>query len=352
YIEQITGQAVDNAFYAPKTASVAPGAPFPAAAPASIEQPTTAAANPDVPTLRVSTNCGPTPHAMPLFAMLAQQGLSFPAFNLEYVPGSEATQTSALLINGEVDLMLGQIIQTARMQTTAVPDLRLWSTSMSKGFYVMAGEGVNSWQDLLGQRILMPGPTSGPSNLAMASMRAAGYNPEQDFAIEHLPASQIVQLMVAGEAPAAVIAEPFVTMIVNRSRNEGKAPISPAPIDLYALYASDQWRVGELPLDGILVLQSVLDDPERRAAFEAFATAYHVSSAYILANPTEASTLIAAQLDEQCDSMIQPKLIQTALESGRLVYAPNQAVDLLPDLDTYIELVLGQEVNDVFYAQP
>ncbi len=352
YIEHLTGLAVDAAFFAPAGVSVAPGAPFPAAASAAAEEPAAGAANPDLPTLRVGVKCGPTPHAMPLFTMIGQHGLAFDGFNLEYVPVGESPQMAALLTNAQIDVMLGQLIQTAKMQATAVPDLRLWSTSMSKGFYVMAAEEVTGWEDLVGQRILMTGSTGGPANLALASMRAAGFDPETDFTIEHLSANQIVQLMVAGEAPAAVVAEPFVTMIINKSKAEGETPIVVAPIDLYALYASDLWNAGELPLDGILTLQSVLDDADMQAAFAAFVAAYNDAIAFMMANPAAASELIATQLTEQCDSMMQPMAIQKTLESGRLVYAPYPAAELLPDLDEYIELILGQEVNNVFYAQP
>ncbi len=349
YIETITGTAIDEAFYAPAEVSIAPSAPFAEAAP---EPAATAEVNADLPTLQIGAKCGPTPHAMPLFTMIGQNGMVFDDFNLEYVAVADSSQMAALLTNAQIDVMLGQIVQTARMQATAVPDLRLWSTSMSRGFYVMGADDVSSWEDLVGKRILMPGPTSGPTNLAVASIRTAGLDPETDFSIEYMPASQIVQLMVAGEAPAAVVAEPFVTMIINKSRQEGDTPIDVAPIDLYALYESEQWNSGELPLDGILTLQGVLDDPDTRAAFEAFVIEYNAAIAFMQESPEEASKLIAAQLTEQCDSMMQAKPIQITLGSERLVYAPKPAVDLLPDLDTYIELVLNDEVNDTFYAQP
>ncbi|PID86041.1 MAG: hypothetical protein CSB13_05020 [Chloroflexi bacterium] len=347
YIASVTGLDVDDAFFAPAEASVAPGEPFPVAETTAATEP-----NPDLPTLRVGTKCGPTGHAMPLFTMMAQQGVAFDEFNLEYVPVTDSSQMAALLTNAQVDAVLAQVVNTAKMQKTAVPDLRLWSTSMSNGFYLVAEEGISSWEDLVGKRILMPGPNSGPTNLVTAAMREAGYDRETDFIVEYLPPSQIVQMLVAGEAPAGVIAEPFVTMVMNKSKAEGGTPIAPAPMDLYSLYGSELWNEGELPLDGILVLQPVLDDADTHAAFEAFVAAYNDAIDFMMANPTEASQLIASQLTEQCDSMMQPPVIQKTLENGRLLYTPYQAADLLPDLDAYIELVLGQEVNDAFYAQP
>jgi NitT/TauT family transport system substrate-binding protein len=350
YIEEVTGHVIDDSFYAAAGVSVAPGAEFTVATDEPETEPV--GPNPDWPTLRVGAKCGPTPHAMPLFTMIGQNGIAMDGFNLEYVPNTDPAQMVALLSNSQIDVILGQLIQTAKMQATAVPDLRLWSISMSKGFYLMTATEVTGWADLVGERILLPGPTSGPTNLASASMRDAGYDPESDFAIEYLPVSQIVQLIVAGEAPAAVVSEPFVTMIINKSKKEGGAPVTLASIDLYSFYGSDKWEQGELPLDGVLVLQGVLDDREMRAAFIQFVTAYNGAIEFMLENPAEASKLIAAQLTEQCDSMMAAGPIEKTLASGRLSYAPDLAVDLLPDLDEYIDLVLGENANGAFYAEP
>lgn len=318
--------------------------------PEPTEAPTQAPAAEPV-TLRVGAKCGPTPHVIPLFVVLAQTVGELDGVHIEYIPITEPPQMAALLKNADVDVVLAQIINPAKMYLEGIPDLRLYSLSMSKGVYVVAGEDVASWADLQGQRVLMPNPNSGPTFLGRASMRAAGFDPDTDFTIEYMPASQIRQLLISGEAPAAVMEEPQVTIAISNAKKEGVL-LQPAPIDVHTVFESETWPAGQLPIDGVLVLQPVLDDKATHTALEKFITAYNAGIEFMLSNPAEASKLIVQQLTEQCDSKMQPDPLEKALSSGRLAYDPRPVGELLPDLDTYIELILGKEVDEGYYAQP
>jgi ABC-type nitrate/sulfonate/bicarbonate transport system substrate-binding protein len=283
--------------------------------------------------------------------VLAQTGGELDGVQIEYVPVTEPPQMAALLKNADVDVVLAQVINPAKMYMEGIPDLRLYSLSMSKGVHVVAGEDVTSWTDLQGQRVLMPNPNSGPSFLGRASMRAAGFDPETDFTIEYMPASQIRQLLIAGQAPAAVMEEPQITIAISNAKKEG-VTLQPAPIDVHAVFESGTWPAGQLPIDGVLVLQPVLDDQAAHAALERFISAYNAGIEFMLSNPADASKLIAQQLTEQCDSRMKPDPLEKALASGRLAYDPRPVGELLPDLDAYIELILGSDVDDGYYAQP
>ncbi len=318
-------------------------------------KPTSAPAEPppEPVTLRIGAKCGPTPYAMPFFVMMAQTGGQLDDAVLEYVPVTGPSQMVALFTNNQVDVMLGQVIQTANMfEQGEVRNLRLRSVYLWRGFYVVAGEGITGWEDLQGERVLMPDLKTGPAYLGRASMRQAGFDPETDFIIEYLPAAQTVQMMLAGQASAVVTSEPSVTILMNKSRSEGGTPLKPAPMDLYSLYESELWPAGQLPIGGLLVLQQVLDDEAQRTALEQFEAAYYEAIEFMLANPADASQLIASQLGAYCDSKLQAKPLEKALSAGRLVYDPRPAGELLPDLDAYIELILGQPVDDSLYAQP
>jgi len=219
--------------------------------PVPTEAPTKAPAAGPV-TLRVGAKCGPTPHALPLFVMLAQTGGKLDGVRIEYVPITESPQMAALLKNADVDVVMAQIINPVKMYLAGIPDLRLYSISMSKGVYVIAGKDVAGWKDLKGQRVLMPDPNSGPSFLGRASMRAAGFHPDTDFTIEYMPASQIQQLLIVGKAPAAVMEEPQVTIAISNAKKEGVV-LQPAPIDLHTVFESKSWPTGQLPIDGMML---------------------------------------------------------------------------------------------------
>ena len=181
-------------------------------------------------------------------------------------------------------------------------------------------------------------------------MRKAGFDPESDFKIQYLPAAQVVQMLITGKAKAGVVSEPFATIAINKAKRAGLT-LRIAPIDLYSVYTAKKWKAGRLPIEGVLALQTVLDDPGKAAALSKLESAYDQSIDDMLANPAESSKLIAKQLTKYCDSKMQPKLIEQALSSGRLLYDPTPVDKILPDLDTYLEQMTGMAIDDAFYAQ-
>ncbi|HIE25092.1 MAG TPA: ABC transporter substrate-binding protein [Anaerolineales bacterium] len=303
--------------------------------------------------LRLGAKCGPSPHAMPFLVLMAQTGGTLPSgTQIEFVPITEPSQMAALLNSGEVDAMLGFIAQTANIyKKGGVDNLRLLDILLWKGFYVVAPEGVKSWEDLQGKKILMPDPQSGPSQLVITSMRQAGFDPEIDFTVENLPASQIVQMMISGKADAAVFSEPFATITMSKAKKEGGTPLKIAPIDLYSVYQADAWDAGQAPINGLLTLQEVLDDPVLSTSLFEIETLYIEAVEFMLSNPDEASQLIVGQLGEFCDSKMEAKPISKAIQSGRMVYGVTPVEELLPDLDAYIEEIIQNEIDDAFYAK-
>ncbi|NCC33829.1 MAG: ABC transporter substrate-binding protein, partial [Chloroflexia bacterium] len=270
-------------------AEAAPTA-LPTAVPATTAPTDKAVAAPAL--LRIGAKCGPSPHAMPLFIALAQHnGGQFAHGQVEFVPVTEPAQMTALLSNAQVDAMVGFIVETANIfQKGEVSDLRLLSVPLWRAFSIVGTEGLTSWADLKGQTILMSDPQGGPSQLARASMQQAGFNPETDFTIQYVPEAQVLQLMLAGEASAAAVSEPFSTILINRSRTQGKMPLSIAPISLSAVYqAESAWPGDTLPMVGLLARQPVLDDPASLALLHEFEAAYYEAMAFMEANPAEAS---------------------------------------------------------------
>jgi NitT/TauT family transport system substrate-binding protein len=302
-------------------------------------------------TLRVGAKCGPSPHAMPLFLMLAQtQGQLSDNVTVEYVPVTEPSQMVALLKTGEVDAMVGFVVQTANIfQKGGVSNLRLLNVPLWKGFYVVASPDITSWEHLKGQVVAMPNPQGGPSQIAEASMRHAGFDLEKDFQVQHMPAAQIIQMLVTGKVQAGVVSEPFATIAMMKAKKNGVS-LQVAPIDLYNIFAAEKWPSDQLPIGGALTLQSVLDDSDKAAALALWEEAYYAAIDEMLENPQKASQLIATQLGKYCDSKMKAEPLAKALGSGLLFYEPRPAANLLPDLDAYLEQMTGREIDDAFYA--
>lgn len=304
-----------------------------------------------VPTLRVAGKCAANPHMMPFWVLMEQTGGETDDFKIEYLPVTGPPQMMALAVNHEFDISFAFIFQGANMYTAGgAESLRVETVSLWRAFALLTAPDVQSWDDLVGERILLPQEGSGGDVLTRLSMTNAGYDPYQDFLIEYMPPAQMAQLLVAGEAAAATVSEPQLTILAGRA-GENDVELVRAQIDLMeGVYESELWEEGTLPLGVVLVDVRWLEDDQRRAAYTAFNTAYHEAAAFTQENPAEAADMIVAQLDVNCDARANPDPIEKALAGGFLIYDPVPAHELMPDLAHYVNMLYGEEVDEDFYA--
>lgn len=289
----------------------------------------------------------PNPNAIPLFVMLDQN----PNLNVEILPVPGVPELTAAMQGKQADVAVFFSAAGAQVYNKgALPDLRLWNINVWRAVYLTVPEGkFNNLSDLGGQKILASLQGGAPDLLMRASMTTTGFSPDEDFVIEYLPSAQVMQMMLAGKGSAALLPEPQTSQLIAKAKSENIA-LSPA-IDLQAGFGCSTWEEGQAPLGGIFVLQSILDDPQRRLLFEQFTAAYDAAIQYITANPAESAEIIAQGYQDMFGSTISAPAIASALTSGRLLFRTEPTSDLRPDLDAFLSAVVGQAPNDEFYPK-
>ncbi len=287
----------------------------------------------------------PNPNAVPLFIMLAQT----PDLPLEVIPVPGVPELVAAVRGEDADVALFFSAAGAKLYNQGkLPALRLVNVNVWRALYLVAPPDVHTLADLQGKTILASFQGGAPDLVMRAVMRQQGYDPDRDFHLEYLPPTQVKQLMLAGKGAAALLPEPQVTALIAQARQQGQT-LRPA-IDLQAGFGSDAWGDDMAPLGGVFVAQHTLDDPARKALFDAFVAAYSQASAYAMTHPDQAGALAAQGFADYFGTRLPSQRIAEALRTKTLALESRPVAELRPALDAFLAQIVGQAPDDDFYA--
>ncbi len=289
----------------------------------------------------------PNPNMIPLFVMVEQRK----ELAVEIVPLPGVPELSAALQGGQADVALLFSASGAKLYNKgALADLRLWSVNVWRALYLVADPQVSGLDDLAGAKILASFPGGAPDLVMRAAMRQAGYDPDADFTLEYLPSDQVKQMLLAGKGEAALLPEPQASALMVKAETGGLT--LEAAADLQAGFEADAWETGLIPLGAIFTTQTLLDDPARRAALERFDAAYGQAGDYAMAHPDETAEIVERAFAAHFGGQLPARAVADAIQSGRLVFESRPATELRPDLDSFLEMIVGQAPDDGFYASP
>ncbi len=298
---------------------------------------------PDV--LRVAVP--PNPNMVPLFVVMEQQK----DLAVELVPVPGVPELAAALQGGQADAALFFSAAGAKLYNKgALADLRLWSINVWRALYLVADPQVSGLDDLVGRKILASFPGGAPDLVMRAAMRQAGYDPDADFTIEYLPPAQVKQMLLAGKGDAALLPEPQASALMVKAEAQGL--VLEAVADLQVGFEADAWQPGLIPLGATFTTQALLDDPDRRAALERFDEAYSQAGDYAMAHPDETAEIVEQAFAAHFGGQMPARAVADAIRSGRLVFESRPSAELRPDLDRFLEIIVGQAPDDGFYASP
>lgn len=288
----------------------------------------------------------PNPNAFPLFvAMDAAQETNL---NIEFLPVPGVAEVADALHGGQADVALFFSAAGAKLYNgERLPNIRLWDVNIWNGVYLVTAPDVESLADLQGKTILASFQGGAPDLLMRAVMTAQGFDPDTDFDIQYMPATQARQLLIAGRGDAALLPEPAASQTIARAQQDDRTL---STLDLQADFESETWDAGFAPLGGVFVLQSTLDDPERRPAFDAFVALYEDASDRMNDEAETVAPLVSAGFDEYFGADIPAPMIATILESGSLTFESRAVSDLRPDLDDFLAQIVGKAPDEPFYA--
>lgn len=289
----------------------------------------------------------PNPNMVPLFVMMEQQ--EDPEVELVPVPGMP--ELAAALQGGQADMALFFSAAGARFYNEgALAELRLRSVNVWCALYLVADPQVGGLDDLVGKKILASFPGGAPDLVMRAAMRQAGYDPDADFVIEYLPSAQVKQMLLAGKGEAALLPEPEVSALIIKAEAQGLD--LEAAVDLQVGFEADTWQAGLIPLGATFTTQAVPDDPDRRVALGRFEEAYSQACAYAMAHPDETGEIVERAFAAHFGGQMPAQAVADAIRSGRLVFESRPWAELRPDLDHFLEIVVGQVPDDGFYDSP
>jgi len=301
---------------------------------------------PDPELLRVAVLANP--NMIPLFVAAERPGEEL---KIELVPVAGVPELVAALQGGQADAALFFSAAGAKIYNKdALADLRLWSVNIWRALYLVADPQVGGLDDLVGKKILASFPGGAPDLVMRAAMRQANYDPDADFVIEYLPPDQVKQMLLLGKGDAALLPEPQASALMVKAEAQNLALA--AVIDLQANFAAGAWQANLIPLGATFTTQALLDDPIRRAVLERFDAAYSQAGVYATTHPDEASEIVERAFSTHFGGQMPAQAVAQAIRSGRLVFESRPSADLRPDLDRFLELIVGQAPDDEFYVSP
>lgn len=121
------------------------------------------------------------------------------------------------LITGDVDLASLPVNTAAILYNKGAP-IQVAAVIGWGVLYLVGDTEIRNWTDLKDKRILAPGKGAAPDLLLRYLLIKNGLNPEQDLTIQYIGSPvELARLSAAGEAPLAVLPEPWVTEVMMRN---------------------------------------------------------------------------------------------------------------------------------------
>jgi len=343
----------------------------------------------------------PNPSVLPLLLAMARD----PNLPVQLMPvGSGAGINDAFASQGAEGLLAMTWVAASEVTNGVVPDLKLVTVNFWRGFFELtpSANHIANLSDLTGKNLLLSGPVgsgrdSGPDILFKAMMKREGYDPSTysentvtinvggsslsvirrvypsgDFRVYYMPAMAAAKVLISqtvlddgdgvtsNDQPASgsFMVDPAATGIVMNGTMQGLSLTK--SIDVQQEFSGYRaWPANELPLGGLSLRASVLNDPSRAAEVQQVRMAYEKAASDLMAargHPLVMLGLASAISQgittyyQQYGLSLPAPVIAAAIRNGDLVYRTDTTVDsLMPDLVDFDTELLGSKPPESFY---
>ncbi len=320
--------------------------------------------------LRVAAT--PNPNLFPLLVALAEN----PALPVEIVPVANSEDIDAAFSDGKADALLAMTYTIAGKVTSGkVPELRLVFVGLWKGFseVTYGKDHIEHFGDLRSRGLIVSGPAGGGKNggpdlIFQAALKRGGLKPS-DVHLCYLPVMEAVKLIdsraplnsnpqcdptLAMPASGISLVEPATTGLIMQGMMQGLErgiPFQP----LFTGYTA--WPKDQLPHGGFAVLQSVLNDPEKKQAYDQVLAAYKKSASEISSARAFNAMRIAHEISSGIEQYFKPykldlpaPVVRIAMMRGNLLFRSDAPPSIQGDLNRFLTEVVGAEPPKDFYA--
>ncbi len=234
--------------------------------------------------------------SFPIIHMIESGALDAFADEIRWETWTNPDQLRVAVLQGGADFAAMPSNVVANLYNRGAPVRWLSISTWGILWMVSRDSDKRTLRDFRGEEIVVPFRGDMPDLVFQAIAWEEGLDPQEDFSVRYVANPlDAVQLLVARRTRHALLAEPAVSMVLEKTSSGLTGLIAP---DLNrSVSLQDEWgrvfeRPARMPQAGLAAIGE--DDPELLAAV---AGAYAESLAWCLANPGEAGEIVAASID-------------------------------------------------------
>jgi NitT/TauT family transport system substrate-binding protein len=233
--------------------------------------------------VRIGGLIGPTGMGMAYLMEMDDQGATPTKY--EFTLSDAPDKVSPLLINGELDIAALPVNMASILHNKTEGEIEILAVNTLGVLYVLTkDETVASVADLKGKTIYATGQGATPEYVLRYILSQNGIDPENDVTIEFKSEhAELATLIAAGQAPIAVLPEPFVTNVVTKD-----------PSITIALDLTKEWEAatgGAVQTTGCIVARKEFVEAHPQVVAE-FLGEYQKSAEYAAGQIDEAAALM------------------------------------------------------------
>lgn len=245
---------------------------------------------------------------------------------------------SAQVINKTADIACIPTNLAANLYAKTNKDIQILAVNTMSVLYVLDTTGtVETFADLKGKTVYMPGQGSNPEYIVNHLLNKNGIDPAKDITIEFKSeAQEVATLMASGKAEICIVPQPVATVI--QTKAEVKNVINLA----------DEWsKIGEdsAIMMGCVVAQKAVIN-EHPEAIEKFLTEYEASINAVKADPTAAAAICEAKQIVPTPAAVTAK----AIPNCGLAFVTGK--DMKAQLTGYLQVLFDAKPASVGGAMP
>jgi len=261
------------------------------------------------------------PPTTPLFKFAKDGTLN--GAKLELIIYKSVEEATTRIAKGEADFTVLPLNVAAKLYNKQV-DISLANVSTWGILYLLTTDSqVANWQDLKGKELYVGAQGSSPDVLTQYFISKNGMKSD-DIKLSYLSSPEIAQLMINGLVKNAVLPEPQATQVII---NNSQARIAR---DFFADWQTFEGKEAKLPQAGMVVRNEFAASYPK--AVSEFQKAYKGAVEWTVANPAEAASLAAANMNTPAPVFIK------SMERTRLFFATGTEASV--DVKTYLSRLL------------
>ena len=289
-----------------------------------------------------------------LIHLLASDGFTDIAEQVEFILWSNPDQLRALALNGKVDFIAMPTNVAANLYNRGAPLALLNVSQWGVLWMISRDPNMKTLADFKGQEIAIPFRADMPDIVFTHLAEKQGLIPSKDFKLNYAATPMdAMQLLIMRRVDHALLAEPAVSMALRKTKSFPVSLIAPElyrSVNLQHEWARVMGTEARIPQAGIAVVGDKREHTELISRFEA---AYAKATQWCQDNQQQCGEEVAAKIP-----MLSAEAVSDALAAHVSHYAT--AFDAQQELQDFLQILLDKQPASVggklpdthFYANP